>query len=90
MEEQITQFLINLAPAITAVATIIGATIAIIKSLKQTSSEIRADADIKALVKENQELRKNNQAILQAMREQTREMNKTRQEIQMQRRNYRR
>ena len=90
MEEQITQFLINLAPAITAVATIIGATIAIIKSLKQTSSEIIADADIKALVKENQELRKNNQAILQAMREQTREMNKTRQEIQMQRRNYRR
>lgn len=90
MEEQITQFLINLAPAITAVATIIGATVAIIKSLKQTSKDIRSDADIKALVKENQELRKNNQAILQAMREQTREMNKTRQEIQMQRRNYRR
>ena len=87
MEEQITQFLINLAPAITAVATIIGATVAIIKSLKQTSSEIRSDADIKTLVEDNQKLRRDNQALVQAMREQTKELNKTRQE--MQRRNYR-
>lgn len=87
MEEQITQFLINLAPAITAVATIIVSTVAIIKSLKQTSSEIRSDADIKTLVEDNQRLRKDNQALVQAMREQTKELNKTRQE--MQRRNYR-
>lgn len=87
MEEQITQFLINLAPAITAIATIIGATVAIIKSLKQTSNEIRSDADIKTLVEDNQKLRRDNQALVQAMREQTKELNKTRQE--MQRRNYR-
>ena len=87
MEEQITQFLINLAPAIAAVATIIVSTVTIIKSLKQTSSEIRSDADIKTLVEDNQKLRKDNQALVQAMREQTKELNKTRQE--MQRRNYR-
>ena len=88
MEEQITQFLINLAPAITAVATVIVATVKTVSTLKQTSKEIRSDADIKALVEENQKLRKDNQAIVQAMREQTKEMNKTRQE--MQRRSYRR
>lgn len=88
MEEQITQFLINLAPAIAAVATVIVATVKTVSTLKQTSKEIRSDADIKALVEENQKLRKDNQAIVQAMREQTKEMNKTRQELQ--RRNYRR
>lgn len=87
MEEQITQFLINLAPAIAAVATVIVATIKTVGTLKQTSKEIRSDADIKALVEENQRLRKDNQALVQAMREQTKELNKTRQE--MQRRNYR-
>ena len=88
MEEQITQFLINLAPAIAAVATVIVAAIKIVGTLKQTSNEIRSDADIKALVEENQRLRKDNQAIVQAIREQSKELNKTRQE--MQRRNYRR
>lgn len=87
MEEQITQFLINLAPAIAAVATVIVAAIKIVGTLKQTSSEIRSDADIKTLVEDNQKLRKDNQALVQAMREQTKELNKTRQE--MQRRNYR-
>ena len=87
MEEQITQFLINLAPAIAAVATVIVAAIKIVGTLKQKSSEIRSDADIKTLVEDNQKLRKDNPALVQAMREQTKELNKTRQE--MQRRNYR-
>lgn len=90
MEEQITQFLINLTPAILAAATIITAAVKIIKSFKQTSNEIRTDANLKDLVEENKELRKENRAILQAMREQNREASKLRQEIQMQRRNNRR
>ena len=49
---------------------------------------VQTPEGITKIVEENQKLRKDNQAIVQAMREQTKEMNKTRQE--MQRRNYRR
>ena len=70
MEEQITQFLINMAPAITAIVTVIVATVNMVKSFKKTSNEIRSDADIRALVEENQKLRKENAAIVQSVREQ--------------------
>lgn len=70
MEEQITQFLINMAPAITAIVTVIVATVNMVKSFKKTSNEIRSDADIRSLVEENQKLRKENAAIVQSVREQ--------------------
>ena len=90
MEEQITQFLINLAPAIVDILAVIFLSMKVIGTVKTTSNEIRSDADIKSLVKENQELRKENKALIQVMREQNKESSKLRQEIQLQRRNHRR
>ena len=82
MEEQITQFLINMAPAITAIVTVVVATVNMIKSFKKTSNEIRSDADIKSLVEENQRLRKENQAIVQSNRELIKATYKLHQDLQ--------
>lgn len=81
MEEQITQFLINIAPSIAGAITIIVAVVKMCKSFKNTSAEIRSDANVKELIKENQKLREENREIAQSVRQLTGEINRFKKDI---------
>ena len=85
MIDQITQFLINLAPAIVAATTVIIAAAKAIKSFKETSSEIKSDANIKSLVDENKRLRETNDALANELREEIRATRELRKSIEIQR-----
>lgn len=65
----ITNIIIEYSGDIIVLIGFIASVCKVISSNKQTTAEIKADANVKALVEENKELRKQNQEIIQCIQE---------------------